>query len=228
MPREQEPRTLMERRLLWVWGELALAHDEPQVALQIAERLIASAPGAMHPQPIPRLLKLKGEALLALRRPSEAAEALEGARRGALERRETPLLWQVQCSLGRVYRSLKREEEARSEYVAAREGIESLAQTIDDVELRERFVQRALASLPKEKPISPRRAEAAKYGGLTERERSVAALIAHGKSNREIADQLVVSDRTVETHVGNILNKLGFASRTQIAAWAVEVGLHTR
>lgn len=44
-------------------------------------------------------------------------------------------------------------------------------------------------------------------------------------SNREIADTLVVGERTVETHVSNILNKLGFNSRTQIAAWAVEKGL---
>ncbi len=228
MAREQEPRTLTERRLIWTWGELALAQGEPQVALQIAERLIASAPGELRTQPIPRLLKLKGEALVVLRRLDEAVEALEKAKRGALERREAPLLWSIHGSLGRVYRLLKREEQARSAFAAAREGIESLAQTIDAVSLREQFLQRALAFLPKAKPISPRRAEAEKFGGLTERERFVAALIAQGKSNREIADQLVVSERTVETHVANILFKLGFASRTQVAAWVVEVGLEKR
>ena len=45
------------------------------------------------------------------------------------------------------------------------------------------------------------------------------------KSNREIAEALVLSERTVEGHVGNILNKLGFTSRAQIAAWAVQKGL---
>jgi DNA-binding NarL/FixJ family response regulator len=60
---------------------------------------------------------------------------------------------------------------------------------------------------------------------LTERERSVAALIAKGKSNRQIADHLVVSERTVESHFANILLKLGFSSRTQVAAWVVDVGL---
>ena len=50
-------------------------------------------------------------------------------------------------------------------------------------------------------------------------------LIAQGKSNREIADMLVISLRTVETHVGTILSKLGVASRSRIAAWTVEVGL---
>lgn len=225
MTREQEPRTLTERRLTWAWGELALAQGEPQIALQIAERLIASAPGELRSQPIPRLLKLKGEALAALKRSSEAVEALEEAKRGALERREAPLLWQIHGSLGRVYRLLKREQKARNALVVARDGIESLAQTIDEAELREHFLQRALASLPKEKPLSARRAQAEKFAGLTEREREVAALIAQGKSNREIADSLVVSERTVETHVGNILFKLGFASRTQVAAWVVEVGL---
>jgi DNA-binding NarL/FixJ family response regulator len=187
--------------------------------------LIASAPGEVRTQPIPRLWKLKGEALAALKRLDEAVEALEAAKRGALERRESPLLWQIQRSLAHVYPSLKRQQEARNALAAAREEIESLAQTIEEAELRERFLQRALLSLPKEKPVSARRAQAEKYAGLTGREREVAALIAQGKSNREIAESLVVSERTVESHVGNILYKLGFASRTQVAAWVVEVGL---
>lgn len=224
----QEPRRLSERRPAWAWGELARAQGEPELALQIAERLIASVPGEPLNQPIPRLLKLKGEALVTLKRLGEAVEALEEAKRGALLRREAPLLWQIRCSLGRVYRLLKREQEARDEFTAAREGIESLARTIDDAELREHFLQRALASLPKEKPVSPRRATAGQFGGLTEREREVATLIAQGKTSRQIADLLVISERTAEGHVNNILGKLGFTSRAQIAAWVVERGLTTR
>lgn len=63
------------------------------------------------------------------------------------------------------------------------------------------------------------------FGGLTAREREVAALIAQGSSNSAIAAQLVLSERTIETHVTNILAKLGFTSRSQVAAWAVEVGI---
>jgi DNA-binding NarL/FixJ family response regulator len=59
-----------------------------------------------------------------------------------------------------------------------------------------------------------------KCGGLTAREREVAVLIAQGRSNPGIAEALVVSERTVTTHVSNILSKLGFSSRTQIASWA--------
>ncbi|HEY7094968.1 MAG TPA: LuxR C-terminal-related transcriptional regulator, partial [Ktedonobacterales bacterium] len=222
---EGEPRTLTERRLAWAWGELALAQGKPDIALQVAERLAASAPGELHTQPIPRLLKLKGEALVALKRLNEAVEALEEAKRGALERREAPLLWQIERSLGRVYRMLKREQDTRNAFAAARENVEELARTIDDTEAREQFLRRALTSLPKAKPVSQRRADAAQYGGLTPRERQVAQLIALGKTSREIADQLVISERTAEGHVNNILGKLGFTSRAQIAAWVVERGL---
>ncbi|GGL03195.1 hypothetical protein GCM10011588_17380 [Nocardia jinanensis] len=57
---------------------------------------------------------------------------------------------------------------------------------------------------------------------LTKREREVAALVAQGLSNRQIATELVVSPRTAQGHVENILTKLGFTSRAQIAAWIVE------
>ncbi|WP_432014561.1 response regulator [Streptomyces cucumeris] len=62
-------------------------------------------------------------------------------------------------------------------------------------------------------------------GTLTEREREVLALIADGRSNREIARALVLSEKTVKTHVSNILMKLDLADRTQAALWAVRHGI---
>jgi predicted ATPase/DNA-binding CsgD family transcriptional regulator len=63
---------------------------------------------------------------------------------------------------------------------------------------------------------------------LTGREREVATLVARGLRNREIAGRLFLSVRTVEVHVDRILTKLGFASRTQLAAWAHDEGLLPR
>ncbi len=60
---------------------------------------------------------------------------------------------------------------------------------------------------------------------FTPRQREVVTLVAQGLTNREIASRLVISERTADTHVQNILNKLGVNSRVQVTAWAVEHGL---
>jgi len=68
------------------------------------------------------------------------------------------------------------------------------------------------------------RGVAARPGALTAREREIAGFLAEGLSNRAIAERLVLSERTVETHVRSILAKLGLANRTQVAAWAGRLG----
>lgn len=60
---------------------------------------------------------------------------------------------------------------------------------------------------------------------LTAREREIAILIAQGKSNGEIAEDLVLSKRTIEKHIANILSKLGVTNRTQIMGWVIQSGL---
>jgi non-specific serine/threonine protein kinase len=64
------------------------------------------------------------------------------------------------------------------------------------------------------------RAEDEPVGPLTRREQEVTILVARGLTNRQIAAELVVTERTVAAHLEHILDKLGFASRTQVAAWA--------
>ena len=54
---------------------------------------------------------------------------------------------------------------------------------------------------------------------LAKREADVARLVAEGLSNRQIGARLFISERTVDSHVRSILNKLGFNSRAQIASW---------
>jgi DNA-binding NarL/FixJ family response regulator len=60
---------------------------------------------------------------------------------------------------------------------------------------------------------------------LTDREREILRMVAAGKANKQIAAELVISERTARTHVSNILRKLNLSSRTQAALWAVREGI---
>jgi DNA-binding CsgD family transcriptional regulator len=62
-------------------------------------------------------------------------------------------------------------------------------------------------------------------GELTGREREVAALLADGLTNGQLAERLFISPKTAAVHVSNILAKLGLSSRAEIAAWAVRHGI---
>jgi non-specific serine/threonine protein kinase len=87
----------------------------------------------------------------------------------------------------------------------------------------EQAIDEALAATHPDQPL-----DGQKHSGtqLSPREQQVAALLAEGLTNRQIAERLVVTERTVGAHIEHILDKLGFASRHQVAAWAVENGLH--
>lgn len=82
----------------------------------------------------------------------------------------------------------------------------------------------ALDERDDESPASP--PQAPSTAALTRRETEVAALVSRGSTNRDIASGLGISRRTAEAHVENILVKLGFTSRTQIAAWVAGQGAH--
>jgi non-specific serine/threonine protein kinase len=92
----------------------------------------------------------------------------------------------------------------------------------------EQAIEYALS--PTEEPATPTASEARKPHAdqptevLSRREREVAVLVGRGYTNRRIADELGITERTVETHVSKVLRKLGLGSRTQIAAWAIEQG----
>jgi DNA-binding NarL/FixJ family response regulator len=83
-----------------------------------------------------------------------------------------------------------------------------------------RLLDRFASKLP-----DPQRARPATLEGLTSRELEVLGLVARGMSNAEIADQLVVSETTVKTHVGRILSKLDLRDRVQAVVLAYETGL---
>ncbi len=92
------------------------------------------------------------------------------------------------------------------------------------------IAQRLLSAVADNPP--PAQAKAAPVSkdleGLTEREREVLGLIARGLSNREIAEQMVISEKTVKTHVSNLLGRLGLEDRTRAAIWALKHGLGSK
>ena len=100
--------------------------------------------------------------------------------------------------------------------------IDEIAATIPDSELRADFVRSATAMMEQPQPSTHLQMAKQAHGGLTRREREVAVLVGQGKSDREIANALVLGVRTVEGHVSNILGKLGIRVWTEIAVWVIE------
>ena len=89
------------------------------------------------------------------------------------------------------------------------------------------YAQNLLTAFRSNKTPTQQNLSTARMLGLSEREFEVAVRIAQGKSNREIADDLVLGVRTIETHVTNLLNKLGFNKRTQIKKWMIDHDLES-
>jgi NarL family two-component system response regulator LiaR len=96
---------------------------------------------------------------------------------------------------------------------------EDLAEAIYAAQRNEAVLHPDVATRLMQEFSTPRSADTA-LDQLTEREMEVLRLIAQGKSNKEIADTLVISEKTVKTHVSNLLSKLHLADRTQAAIYA--------
>jgi DNA-binding CsgD family transcriptional regulator len=206
--------------------ETALKRGDAALALQLVEELIAAADNLDDPtRAIPRLWHLRGQALMALQRTDEAELMLSAALQVSDVQGAFPQRWRILVSLGYLYLSVGKRSEVEGVLTEARLGVEQLAKALNDEPLAEALRHRAEALMPVRPTPTQRQAVKAAFDGLTDREREIASLIAEGKSNREIAEALYLSKRTVDAHIGNILGKLGFASRTQIARWAVEKGL---
>jgi NarL family two-component system response regulator LiaR len=96
------------------------------------------------------------------------------------------------------------------------------------VQLHPDIARKLMAAVAAASPSQTRPAESQAAPGLdqlTEREREVLKLIAEGLNNREIAESLIISEKTVKTHVSSILGKLGLEDRTQAAIWALKHGI---
>ena len=219
--------TLGERQLWLARAEIALIEQRPEMALQIADARL-EAERTADPTSVlgvPRLSLVRGEALSMLGRYEEAVRTLETARAEATRQGARPTLWRIEAALGHVHRAQRKRLEARRAFDTARAIADGLADKVPEPDLRARFLEGLDAMIPSAPVPSAERAAKEALGGLTQRERDVAELIAQGKANRVIARELGIGERTVEGYVASALGKLGFTSRTQLAAWAVEKGI---
>jgi DNA-binding CsgD family transcriptional regulator/tetratricopeptide (TPR) repeat protein len=219
--RSRNSLTLVERELALQWAELALQRGDPEMSLEVVAQLDAQAHRNGSDQPIAELLLVQGAALISLRRWEDAQLVLEEAKRAASQRLNPSSLWRAQALLARLYHVTKQAELARKEWTALQSVLEQVAATVEEADLRDAFLQAALADIPRAARVPLPHPTQHIPNMLTRREREVATLIAQGKSNLEIADALTVSERTVTTHVSHILGKLGLTSRTQVVAWMI-------
>jgi ATP/maltotriose-dependent transcriptional regulator MalT len=218
--RSMSPRTAWMAR-----AELALARGDGALALEIVDQLVAALPARRESTCPPALARLRGEALHRLGRREEAEAVLCAARAAAATQGLSSLVWRLDLQRGRVLRALGRRREADAAFEASRALLDELASGIGDQAIRSDFQEVAARLVPRRRTPTDRQANKARFDGLTRRECDVASLLAAGRSNRQVADALVLSERTVEVYVTNILAKLGFDSRAQIGGWAVQVGL---
>jgi DNA-binding CsgD family transcriptional regulator/tetratricopeptide (TPR) repeat protein len=215
-PADAAPTSIGKRRARFAIAEIELARGRPDAALAALAPLLLPEP-AMAPA---QALALEAAALAALGRTAEAVSALDRAQAAAERVGPRSAVWRIAATRSRVCRSAGRT--AAEAAALARRELMALARSLPD-DRRAAFLARpeTRAWLPRAAPDEPEPST----GGLTRREREVAGLVSRGLSNREIARRLFIADKTVEMHVGNCFAKLGFGSRTQLAAWAVEVGL---
>ena len=160
-------------------------------------------------RPLPTALQVQGAVLLAEDQPEPALSVLRRALAGwselgaAYEAARTRMLIAAAC------RAVGDDDGAEMELAGAIPVFDRLNAVRDAAAARAGLQH--LAARPS--------------SGLTSREEEVLAQIAKGLTNRQIAERLVVSEKTVATHVGHILTKLGLPSRAAATAYAYEHGL---
>jgi DNA-binding NarL/FixJ family response regulator len=193
-------------KMLPAYVEIMLAGGEMPAARAAADELTAIAAGGHVPVLRGIAASARGAVLLA---EGDAPAAVEALRSACREWEELEMPYETaraRLLVGLAYRALGDMDGANLELEAARRVLRDLGATPDLIRLD------ALADKPS------RRAS----HGLTARELEVLVLVARGRSNKEIAAELVISDRTVARHISNIFAKLGVSSRTAASAFAFE------
>jgi DNA-binding NarL/FixJ family response regulator len=198
---------LASARLCAAAVEIALAARDSKGAGNAADELDATAAayGSSGLEAASR--QARGAVLLADGQPAQALRMLRSACRLWQELAAPYDAAKTRLLLAQAYRALGDEDAAALELDAAQRVFDQLGATLDG---------RRVARL---------RGQSVLPGGLTRREAEVLGLVAVGKSNREIAAELFLSDKTVARHLANIFTKLDLQSRTAAAAYAFEHGL---
>ena len=205
---DEAQERLTRSKLLAAHTAIALAADDVPAARAAADELVAFAEDLDTPLVRAVASQAVGSVLVA-----------EGDARGALgELRSAHAAWQAlgvpyesartRVELGLACRALGDDDGAALELDAARAAFERLGATPDAARAR------GLADEPS--------GQAVRSGGLTRREAQVLGLVATGRTNREIAADLVISDKTVARHLSNIFAKLDVSSRSAATAYAYE------
>jgi DNA-binding CsgD family transcriptional regulator len=195
-------------RLLAAGVEVALAADDVPTARSYADELAQFAAGRDSLQLTAMSAQASGWLLMAS---GQAGRALPVLRRAwaAWQELDAPYFAaRVRAVLGRACRELGDLDAARTEFDAARAVFERLGAQPDLQRLRE-WGARAGSVTP-----NP--------SGLSDREVEVLRQVASGKTNRAIAAELVLSEKTVARHISNVFSKLGVSSRTAATAYAYE------
>ncbi|MBB1253120.1 DNA-binding response regulator [Streptomyces sp. OF3] len=196
-------------RLLAGSVEVELAVGDTERARHAVDELEAIAAGFDSPYLRAVAAYGRGCLLLAGGEPEAACTALHRAR-NAWQESEAPYeVARVRVRLARAYRTIGDHDTARWELEAADAAFERLGAEPDRKEVRALLGPSARSRVPRP-------------AGLTPREIEVLRLVATGATNREIANRLVISERTVARHVSNIFGKLGVSSRAAATAYAYE------
>lgn len=198
---------LIRARLLAAEAEVALAAGAPEDADAAVAELAEVARRYASPGFTAAARQWEGAVLLATDRVAEAVPVLHEACRAWHELQAPYDCARVRVLLAEACRRLGDADGAELELAAAAEVFDRLGAAPDEA---------AVAAL-RGVPLRP--------GGLTERERQVLACLAAGRTNRDIAQALVISEKTVARHVSNIFSKLGVSSRTAAAAWQLRHGV---
>jgi DNA-binding CsgD family transcriptional regulator len=203
--------------LLLTATRAAVALGRLDEAERWAEVTVRIAGGPQRPASAVRGVRARAEVLLARGQPRAAARlatsAVNDAERLGLRQEELG----ARLLAGRALRDSGQSEAARIEL----QRVATDAERLDAIADREAATRELLADPPGGGPARQSAGRAAGRGALTDRERSVAELVAEGRTNREVAAVLYLSEKTVEANLTRIYEKLGVRSRTELSgSWS--------